>query len=528
MALIAGAVVSAVTIDLGPSLHGQAERQLASALDRPVTIGRLSTYLLPGRFLVEDLVIGGQRPGDRDFFTADRLVISTQWLPLLQREILVDSVDLQGWRMLVESFEGDRHTFPALMERGDGGDAPDAAASAADEEDEARRIVTTVQYLRAHDGAFVYEDHGAPWSIVAPNIDLTLTKTTGYGGHATFSGGTLVIGDYEPMTLGMDADYRIDGGLVDLIRADIIADGFDAQVDGRVDFLNWPEQTYYVHDSAIDLLAMKSIFFARDNFTVTGDGTFTGIWHIFDGGRELTGTFNAPEPTMVGLEFPSLDGDLIWTRDRFEITRAHSSFYDGTLDFTFAMKPIGSPEPGVATFLPRVAGASLDPLLEALEVRGVRPLGQLGGEARLEWPLGAITERYGGASVRIDPPDGVPLLPVGIRPASQQSGWTYAVQAFDPEGGPWRFPMGGEARFTFGFRRRRDGRIGLDGDAADRDPVRRRTDRRTGHNPPAVRRRKRQLAGERSRARRRADRLRPSNRRAGAVGLRLHDRCRAG
>ena len=450
VALIAGAVVSAVTIDLGPSLHGQAERQLASALDRPVTIGRLSTYLLPGRFLVEDLVIGGQRPGDRDFFTADRLVISTQWLPLLQGEILVDSVDLQGWRMLVESFEGDRHTFPALMERGDGGDAPDAAASAADEEDEARRIVTTVQYLRAHDGAFVYEDHGAPWSIVAPNIDLTLTKTTGYGGHATFSGGTLVIGDYEPMTLGMDADYRIDGGLVDLIRADIIADGFDAQVDGRVDFLHWPEQTYYVHDSAIDLLAMKSIFFARDNFTVTGDGTFTGIWHIFDGGRELTGTFNAPEPTMVGLEFPSLDGDLIWTRDRFEITRAHSSFYDGTLDFTFAMKPIGSPEPGVATFLPRVAGASLDPLLEALEVRGVRPLGQLGGEARLEWPLGAITERYGGASVRIDPPDGVPLLPVGIRPASQQSGWTYAVQAFDPEGGPWRFPMGGEARFTFG------------------------------------------------------------------------------
>ena len=454
VALIVGGLVSIVTVDLGPSLRAQAEQRFAGAISRPVTIGRLSTYVLPGRFLIEDLVIGGQNPGDRDFFTADSLVITTQWLPLLQGEILVDSVDLQGWRMLVEGFEGGRHTFPAFVARRDPDEAPppdDAAAAAGGEEEEesARRIVTTVQYLRAHDGAFVYEDHGAPWSIVAPNIDLTVAKTTGYGGRATFSGGTLVIGDYEPMTIAMDADYRLDGGLVDLIRADFFADGFEARVDGSVDMLNWPEQLYHVRDSAIDLPVMKTIFFARDNFTVIGDAAFTGTWHIFDGGRELTGTFTAPDPTLIDLAFPALEGDLIWTNDRFEITRAHSAFYEGTLDFTYAMKPLGAPEPGVATFLPRVTGASLDPLLEALEVQGVRPLGRLGGEARLEWPLGAMAERHGEASVRIDPPDGVALLPRGIRPTSRRTGWAYAAQPFDPDGGPWRFPMGGEARFTF-------------------------------------------------------------------------------
>ena len=454
VALVAGGLVSVVTVDLGPSLRARAEEQFANAIDRPVTIGRLSTYVLPGRFLIEDLVIGGQNPGERDFFTADRLVITTQWLPLLQGEILVDSVDLEGWQMLVEGFEGGRHTFPAFVARGDPDEAPepDVAAAPGGEADEesARRIVTTVQYLRAHDGAFIYEDHGAPWSIVAPNIDMTMARTTGYGGTATFSGGTLVIGDYEPMTIAMDADYRLDGGLVELIRADFVADGFEARVDGSVDMLNWPEQLYHVRDSAIDLPTMKEIFFARDNFTVTGDATFNGTWHIFDGGRELTGTFTAPDPTLIDLAFPDLDGDLIWTRDRFEITRARSSFYEGALDFTYAMKPLGAPEPGVATFLPHVTGASLDPLLEALEVRGVRPLGRLDGEARLEWPLGAITERYGEASVRIDPPDGVALLPRGVRPAAPGIGWAYATQPFDADAGPWRFPMGGEASFTFG------------------------------------------------------------------------------
>ncbi len=454
VALIAGGLVSVVTVDLGPSLRAQAERQFAGALDRPVTIGRLSTYVLPGRFLIEDLVIGGQNPGNRDFFTADRLVITTRWLPLLRGEILVDAVDLQGWRMLVEGFEGGRHTFPALVARSDADEAsaPDAAAPGTEpdaEEESARRIVTTVQYLRAHDGAFIYEDHGAPWSIVAPNIDLTVAKTTGYGGRATFNGGTLVIGDYEPMTIAMHADYRLDGGLVELIRADFSADGFEARVDGRVDMLNWPEQLYHVRDSAIDLPVMKEIFFARDNFTVTGEASFTGDWHIFDGGRELTGTFTAPDPTLIDLGFPALDGDLIWTRDRFEITRARSSFYGGELDFTYSMKPLGAPEPGAATFLPRVTGTSLEPLLEALDVRGVRPLGRLGGEARLEWPLGAIADWHGEAMVRIEPPESIALQPVGVRPTSQRTGWTYAAQGFDPDGEPWRFPMGGEASFTF-------------------------------------------------------------------------------
>ena len=457
VALVAGSVVSVTTVDLGPSLRAQAERAFADYLDRPVTIGRLSTYLAPGRFLLEDLEIGGLNPGDRPFFQAERLTISTAWGPLLQGEVLVDAVELTGWRMLVEGFADGRQTFPRFVPRAEdaaGRDvaprADETAAGAPEEADEGRLLVTTVQHLRARDGEFVYEDHGAPWSIRAPNIDLTLGKTTGYGGTARFRGGTLLIGDFEPMTLNMDAEYLLDGGLVDLTHIDLWAadDGFRARVDGRVDMLNWPESTYNVREMSIELPAMKEVFFARDDFTVTGSAAFTGVWRLFEGGRELTGSFASVDPTLSGLRFPELDGDLVWTRDRFEITRGHSGFYGGELDFTYAMKPLGAPEPGVATFDPEVRAADLEPLLDDLDVRGARPRGRLAGGLRLSWPLGRFAERSGGGRVSVAPPRGVALLPRDVAPAAR-TGWLHGEQPFEPAAVPWRFPFGGEMRFTF-------------------------------------------------------------------------------
>ena len=459
VAVVAGILVSVTTIDLGPSLRARAEQAFGGYIDRPVTIGRLSTYLAPGRFLIEDLEIGGLNPGDRPFFQAERLTISTEWVPLLHGEVLVDAVELSGWRMLVEGFADGRQTFPAFVDRADevGGTdgAPpvkDAGADAAEEVDTGRRIVTTVQHLHAYDGEFVYEDHGAPWSIRAPNIDFrqTVGKSTGYGGTASFRGGTLVIGDFEPMTLNMDADYLLDGGHVDLTHIDLWAagDGFRALVDGRVDMLNWPESTYNVREMAIHLPAMKDVFFARDNFTVTGEAAFDGVWHLFKGGRELTGSFSSADATLSGLRFPELDGDLIWTRDRLEITRAHSGFYGGELDFTYAMKPLGAPEPGIATFSPRVRAAGLEPLLDALDVPGARPRGRLAGELSLAWPLGRFAERQGRGEVSVTPPAGVALLPRGGRPEPRE-GWPHAGQRFEPATVPWRFPFGGDMRFTF-------------------------------------------------------------------------------
>ncbi len=143
--LLAVSMIATITIDLGrlfPRLRALAEQGASGYLDREVTIGRIGAYLAPGRFLVEDLKIGGLNPGDRPFLTADRIAVSISWLSLLNREVLVDA-EMTDWQMLAESFPDGTQSFPAFVQRREAevpaADVPPAAAS--DDTDEGRRFV---------------------------------------------------------------------------------------------------------------------------------------------------------------------------------------------------------------------------------------------------------------------------------------------------------------------------------------------------------------------------------------------------
>ena len=458
VALTAAFVVSFVTIDLGPFFaRGEAEKALSGRLDRPVQIGRLSTYILPGRFLIEDLVIGGLDPGDDPFFTVEEIVISTSWLALLRGEILVDNVDMRGWRMVAESFPDGRQSFPRFVARRNTDGEVDAARESGDsvgredaQAESAGRLVTTIQHLRAYDGEFVYRDHNAPWRVVARNIDLTLEKRDVYGGEVSFSGGTVEIRDFEPMTTAMTATYDLDGGQVSLTHIDLSMDGFQSTVIGEVDMLAWPEQTYRIVESDIDLPTMKEIFFAGDPFTVDGEASLSGSWHIYDGGRDLTGTFVSPTWTLNGFEFPGTEAEVLWTDDRFEVFDYVSGFYGGSLNLQYVMAPLGSDEPGMATLDTTVASADVAALIEALDVGGIRPEGAVTGRNVLRWPLGRFREHTGEGQVTLDPPGGVSLLTDNSAGGRGPTGRRRRGDAFDPLGAPWLVPAGGALAYTVG------------------------------------------------------------------------------
>ena len=100
---------------------------------------------------------------------------------------------------------------------------------------------------------------------------------------------------------------------------DLVTDGAVSHAVGEVDTARWPEQTYAVR-SRIDFPRMKELFWARDKFTLTGTGEFAGTYHLFKGGRELSGRFASLETRLndwrfaghgrvAGLDARSLRGD---------------------------------------------------------------------------------------------------------------------------------------------------------------------------------------------------------------------------
>ncbi len=434
--LLAVAFVATVTVDLGPSLRHLAERGGASYLDREFTIGRLSVHLLTGTFLVEDLRIGGLAKTDRPFLVAKRIDVSMSFSALLHREVLINSVVMSDWQMLVETWPGDRHSFPRFTRDSDKPKGP-------------KRFTTTVLYVLARRGQFTFEDHGVPWSTVARNLDVVVAKSRGYGGTARFSGGTVAIQQYVPMQTDMQLWFTIDGPLVRVSRLDLIADGSRSDVTGVVDTARWPEQTWQVR-SVVHFPRMREIFFARENWRLAGDGHFLGTFHLFKGGRQLKGDFTSAEARVNELIFPELRGSLRWVPDRFEVTGAQSQFYGGRLHFDYALAPLGAPQHPNATFNTAYEQVDLSTFSNALDWPGVRVAGALSGRTSLEWPLGRFADRRGSGDLQVTPPAGVTVLPRVI-PAAVVAAEQSRLRPWGPFNGNPRIlgdvPIGGELHF---------------------------------------------------------------------------------
>src|SRR5436305_7503904 len=74
--VLAVAIVTTLSVDLGPGLRGIAEREGSRRIQRPMHIGTLSIRLFDGKFMIGDFVIEGLAPTDRPFLRAKRVRVS--------------------------------------------------------------------------------------------------------------------------------------------------------------------------------------------------------------------------------------------------------------------------------------------------------------------------------------------------------------------------------------------------------------------------------------------------------------------
>jgi hypothetical protein len=435
-AVFAALVITFFTVDLGPYVKGEAEKQASAYLDRRMTIGKVSAKVTPGVFEFDDIVIAGLNPGDRPFLKAKKLTVSLPWWTIFNRQLIVDSIDMTDWEMVIESFPGGRHSFPRVTGPPKDPNRPKGP----------KRFTTTLRTLLASRGQVTYIDHGTPWSIVAPDMRVRLFRRDAqndYGGTASFDGATIAIQTYEPFSAAMQSRFSMKAPDLHFDRIDLQTDGAASILDGDLQMNNWPEQIYRIK-SRIDIATQKDIFFNKERFTATGEATFDGTFHYFKAGRELKGTWQTPVAHVkIGANnwrFPNLRGDVLWLPDRLEVTNAKSGLYGGTAEFDYRILSMDQKSgPKRAIWDVKYDQVDLAALTDFLETNGIRLAGRATGRNRLEWPMGGWDRLRGAGEVTVRPPQGVTTMARELSPEM-----VAAQTALPEEAGPFnpRRPLG--------------------------------------------------------------------------------------
>ena len=181
-------------------------------------------------------------PKSRPFLMAKRIDVSMPWNTLITRRIVFDAIQMTDWDMYVELTPDGSHNFPKFTTNGN---RPRSAWT------------TTLEYVRASRGQFTFDDHGTPWSTIARNLDVTVSRpASDYRGQAHFSNGTVAFQSYVPMRADMATSFHIVDGKIVLDRIDLRTDGAQTQLTGIVDAARWPEQIYRIK-SKIDFPTEK-------------------------------------------------------------------------------------------------------------------------------------------------------------------------------------------------------------------------------------------------------------------------------
>lgn len=130
LVLIAGAVIFAATFDVN-KYRGTIQTQLEKRLGRPVTLGDMHLGVFPPRFRVQDVSIADDPhfSPDAPFIKARELDVSVKLMPLLHKQIEVDSLHLDQPSVNLIKNPAGVWNFASLGHPGQAGAAPESASN---------------------------------------------------------------------------------------------------------------------------------------------------------------------------------------------------------------------------------------------------------------------------------------------------------------------------------------------------------------------------------------------------------------
>lgn len=176
--LVAAALIVPYVIDVN-SYHDQIQAQLEKKLGRPVSLGRMSLSLFPPSFQVENANIGEDKSFNtqRAFATAEKLAVSVKLLPLMRKEVEINSLELRRpYIELVRNARGEWNF--ATLGQGGKPDATQPGTKPAGKFELANLQITDGQAaitdLQKHQSRAVYDHIDLTVSDFAPDKEFSI------------------------------------------------------------------------------------------------------------------------------------------------------------------------------------------------------------------------------------------------------------------------------------------------------------------------------------------------------------------
>ena len=286
-----------------------------------------------------------------------------------------------------------------------------------------KRFTTTLKIPAGVARPVHYEDHEAPWSVVARNIDLNIGNLPQYHGTATFSGGTVAIQDNVPFWANMKATLHASTARSSTsITSSSTPTARKTVATGDVDLGHWPEQTYEFK-SRVQFARMRQLFFKDEKWELSGDGRFHRHIPSVQGWprsrpARLRASCWASTSTGSRRSTGRCTGRRRCSTSATPVRRFSAATRDSRIRFSRSAPPSGRPHGSKRAS----TGVDLAAFTEFQKLTGLRFAGRAAGEdVVLEWPLGRFAERSGSGHLTVTPPAGVQPMTASLRRRRRRS-----------------------------------------------------------------------------------------------------------
>lgn len=362
------------------------ERALTRVFNRPTTIAEVRFRLAPPQLEILGLRVGGITPAAPPFLEAARAVAVPAFAPLRVRRIELARLRLEGLRIRIHAFEKRGDDIPRFGGRGGGG------------------LEFRVRRLAIVDGEFELDHRRVPLTLDLPDFQGRLSQQAPkvLGGRVSFGPGLLRFGDKPELRVGTEIDLRVEGSLVSVTGARLIAENTDLAYTGEIRVSGRPQGRFALK-GPVDL-GMLDRHVMQTGLRIGGAARFDGVLTV-DGSRlRVRGRLDGTRGTFDGVPVPRFAGQVSWDEQGVILRDLALDALGGSGTLHVEVPPGKS----VARLQAAVRGIDAEPTLRWIFDLGAFGIGSSAtGSVDIRWPRGRFRELSGRIAADLaEIPDG--------------------------------------------------------------------------------------------------------------------------